>query len=177
MILGGYARDLTRRELRGAVARLALRPDVWSPLVRHDAEERFYEEIFRDEHLSAWLICWMPGQETELHDHAGSAGAVTVVSGAILEQRLAPLGDLVGNVYSRGERLRLRRRASSTACATTAPRPPRRSMRTRPRSTAWAPTSSATGGCSAKTSPETTSASTAEASATLPPLAISTSLI
>ena len=103
MILGGYARDLTRRELRGAVARLALRPDVWSPLVRHDADERFYEEIFRDEHLSAWLICWMPGQETELHDHAGSAGAVTVVSGTILEQRLAPLGDLVGNLHSRGE--------------------------------------------------------------------------
>ena len=103
MILGGYARDLTRRELRGAVARLALRPDVWSPLVRHDAGERFYEEIFRDEHLSAWLICWMPGQETELHDHAGSAGAVTVISGTILEQRLAPLGDLVGNLHSRGE--------------------------------------------------------------------------
>ena len=37
MILGGYARDLTRRELRGAAARLALRPDAWSPLVRHDA--------------------------------------------------------------------------------------------------------------------------------------------
>ena len=94
MILGGYARDLTQRELRGAVARLALRPDAWSPLVRHDPEQRFYEEIFRDEHLSAWLICWMPGQETELHDHAGSAGAVTVVSGSLLEQRLMPHGNV-----------------------------------------------------------------------------------
>ena len=103
MILGGYARDLTRRELRGAVARLALRPDVWSPRIRHDAEERFYEEIFRDEHLSAWLICWMPGQETELHDHAGSAGAVTVVSGSLLEQRLMPHGALVGDLHSHGQ--------------------------------------------------------------------------
>jgi quercetin dioxygenase-like cupin family protein len=103
VILGGYARDLTPREIRGAVARLALRPDAWSPLVRHDPEERIYEEIYRDEHLSAWLICWMPGQGTGLHDHAGSAGAVTVVSGAVLEQRLGPLGDLLGNVYSRGE--------------------------------------------------------------------------
>lgn len=103
MILGGYARDLTQRELRGAVARLALRPDVWSPCVRHDAEERFYEEIFRDEHLSAWLICWMPGQETGFHDHAGSAGAVTVASGTLLEQRLSPLGDIVGSLRSRGD--------------------------------------------------------------------------
>ena len=103
MILGGYARDLTRRELRGAVARLALRPDVWSPLIRHDPDARFYEEIFRDEHLSAWLICWMPGQETELHDHAGSAGAVSVVSGSLLEQRLMPHGNLVGNLCSHGE--------------------------------------------------------------------------
>lgn len=104
MILGGYARDLTRRELRGAVARLALRPDVWSPRVRHDVDERLYEEIFRDEHLSAWLICWMPGQETGFHDHADSSGAVTVVSGALLEQRVAaPHGNLIGNLYSRGE--------------------------------------------------------------------------
>ncbi len=103
MILGGYARDLTQRELRGAAARLALRPDVWSPLVRHDAEQRFYEEIFRDEHLSAWLICWMPGQDTGFHDHAGSSGAVAVVSGTVLEQRRAPLGDTVGSLHSRGD--------------------------------------------------------------------------
>ena len=103
MILGGYARDLSRSELRGAAARLALRPDVWSPLVRHDADERFYEEIYRDEHLSAWLICWMQGQETGFHDHAGSSGAVTVVSGALLEQRPAPQGGLIGNLHSRGE--------------------------------------------------------------------------
>ena len=99
MILGGYTRDLTQPEVRGAVARLALRPDAWSALVRHDPVERTYEEIYRDEHLSAWLICWMPGQDTGFHDHAGSAGAVTVVSGAVLEQRVG----LLGNVYSRGE--------------------------------------------------------------------------
>ena len=103
MILGGYTRDLTQREIRGAVARLALRPDAWSTLVRHDPAERFYREIFRDEHLSAWLICWMPGQETGFHDHAGSAGAVTVVSGTVLEQRVGPLGDILGKLYSRSE--------------------------------------------------------------------------
>jgi Cysteine dioxygenase type I len=103
MILGGYARDLSRRELRGAVARLALRPDIWSPHVRHDHEERTWHEVFRDAHVSAWVICWMPGQDTGFHDHAGSAGAVTVVSGAVLEQQLVPVGNVVGSLYSRGE--------------------------------------------------------------------------
>ena len=103
MILGGYRRDLTTRESRGAVARLALRPDTWSPLVRHDPRDRVFEEIFRDEHLSAWLICWMPGQETGFHDHAGSSGAVTVVSGSVLERRVTPHGDVVGHLRSRGE--------------------------------------------------------------------------
>ena len=103
MMLGGYARDLTRSELRGAAARLALRPDLWTPLVHHDADRRIYHELYRDEHLSAWVICWMPGQDTGLHDHAGSSGAVTVVAGSVLERRLGPRGDLVGTVYSRSE--------------------------------------------------------------------------
>jgi Cysteine dioxygenase type I len=101
--LGGYGRDLDRRELRGATARLALRPDLWTPLVRHDADDRIFEELFRDEHLSAWLICWMRGQDTGFHDHAGSSGAVTVVAGSVLEQRLAPGGQRIGSLYSRGE--------------------------------------------------------------------------
>ena len=36
----------------------------------------------------AWLICWMDDHDTGFHDHDGSAGAVTVVSGAVREERL-----------------------------------------------------------------------------------------
>jgi predicted metal-dependent enzyme (double-stranded beta helix superfamily) len=103
LILGRYGRDLTRQELRGAAARLALRPDSWTSLVRHDRDQRVYEELFRDEHLSAWLICWMPGHDTGFHDHAGASGAVAVVSGSVLEQRLGPVGNSIGSVYSRSE--------------------------------------------------------------------------
>jgi hypothetical protein len=102
MILGGYARDLTERELRGAAARIALRPDIWSPLVHHDPDERTWQELYRDEYLGAWVICWMRGHDTGFHHHAGSAGAVIVASGTILEQRIGPLGSTVGNLYSRG---------------------------------------------------------------------------
>jgi hypothetical protein len=37
-----------------------------------------------------WLIGWATGQGTELHDHGGSLGALTVVSGLLSEQRWAP---------------------------------------------------------------------------------------
>ena len=127
MILGGYARNLNRRALRCAVARLALRPDIWSPHVRHDPEERTWHELFRDEHVSAWVICWMPGHDTGLHDHSGSAGAVTVVSGAVLEQRLAPFEDVVGSLHSRGELFDFdgnHRRSASWACTTSSARSP-----------------------------------------------------
>src|SRR5204863_295726 len=33
-------------------------------------------------------LCWMPGQETGFHDHDGAAGAVAVVAGEVVEQRL-----------------------------------------------------------------------------------------
>jgi quercetin dioxygenase-like cupin family protein len=36
-----------------------------------------------------WLISWATEQAAELHDHAGSLGALTVVSGSLVEQRWA----------------------------------------------------------------------------------------
>jgi hypothetical protein len=103
MVLGGYTRELTRRELRGALARLSLRPDVWAPLVGHEASEPVYRELFRDDHLSAWLVCWMPGHDTGFHHHTGSAGAVAVLGGAVLEQRIGPRRDIAARLHSRGQ--------------------------------------------------------------------------
>ena len=34
-----------------------------------------------------WLISWVPDRSTQLHDHGGSLGALTVVSGALAETR------------------------------------------------------------------------------------------
>ncbi len=64
------------------------RPELWVHLVKHDSTQRLYEELLSDEHLTAWLICWMDGHDTGFHDHDGSAGAVAVVSGAVREERL-----------------------------------------------------------------------------------------
>jgi quercetin dioxygenase-like cupin family protein len=37
--------------------------------------------------VDVWLISWASEQAAELHDHAGSLGALTVVSGSLFEQR------------------------------------------------------------------------------------------
>ena len=81
-------RDLSGAELQAFVTELADRPELWIQLVKHDATQRVYEELLSDEHLTAWLICWMDEHDTGFHDHDVSAGAVAVVSGAVREERL-----------------------------------------------------------------------------------------
>jgi hypothetical protein len=43
--------------------------------------------LYGDDELDLWLINWVPERSTELHDHGGSLGALTVVSGALEETR------------------------------------------------------------------------------------------
>ncbi|OBF02112.1 cysteine dioxygenase [Mycobacterium sp. 852002-10029_SCH5224772] len=49
--------------------------------------QRWFTRIHGDEELDIWLISWVPGHPTELHDHGGSLGALTVVSGSLNEYR------------------------------------------------------------------------------------------
>jgi predicted metal-dependent enzyme (double-stranded beta helix superfamily) len=54
--------------------------------------------------MEAWLICWMPGHDTGFHDHDLSSGAVTVLSGAVREERLGlGGGETRSRVYGPGE--------------------------------------------------------------------------
>jgi predicted metal-dependent enzyme (double-stranded beta helix superfamily) len=85
-------------ELRTIVASLAADPLRWAHFVRHDAAQRVFERVVDEPAFEAWLICWMPGHDTGFHDHDVSSGAVTVVSGAVREERLG-LG--IGGVRSR----------------------------------------------------------------------------
>ena len=81
-------RDLWMPELIDFVGRLAETPDLWTRHVRHDPDQRTYEQLLLDEHLEVWLISWMPGHDTGFHDHGGSAGAVKVMAGTLREERL-----------------------------------------------------------------------------------------
>ncbi len=81
-------RDLSAPELELFVGELADRPELWIDLVEHDSNQRRYEELISDPHVTAWLICWMEDHDTGFHDHDLSAGAVAVVSGTVREERL-----------------------------------------------------------------------------------------
>jgi hypothetical protein len=81
-------RDLSRCELRELVTRIAAEPERWRPLVRRGVPERHYEQLWRDDHVDVWVITWMNGNDTGFHDHDVSRGAVAVVEGEIIEERL-----------------------------------------------------------------------------------------
>ncbi|HEY0225270.1 MAG TPA: cysteine dioxygenase [Mycobacterium sp.] len=49
--------------------------------------QRWFTRIQGDDELDIWLISWVPGHATELHDHGGSLGALTVLSGSLNEFR------------------------------------------------------------------------------------------
>jgi len=55
------------------------------PYVRYDESERWHQRLYRDRRVDLWLISWLPEQGTQLHDHGGSAGAFTVLSGELSE--------------------------------------------------------------------------------------------
>lgn len=80
--------ELSTTELITLAQSYAADPDSWAPHVRADTEHRACHRLLEAEHATVWLLCWMPGQETGFHDHDGAAGAVAVVRGAVVEQRL-----------------------------------------------------------------------------------------
>jgi predicted metal-dependent enzyme (double-stranded beta helix superfamily) len=99
-------RDLVPEEIERLAADLAERADLWRHLVRHSEDERIYVELHRDHHLDVWLICWTGRQDTGLHDHDVSGGAVRVVEGALDEDRLAFSTGIDTTRYGAGESFR-----------------------------------------------------------------------
>lgn len=55
------------------------------PYIDYDAEQRWHQRIYRDRRMDIWLISWLPEQGTQLHDHGGSSGAFSVLSGTLTE--------------------------------------------------------------------------------------------
>ncbi|WP_330250982.1 cysteine dioxygenase family protein [Nocardia sp. NBC_00565] len=80
--------DLLRLTDEGAEDVLAGRYDHLLPANGiWPADERWATRLLADDEVDVWLISWTPGKSTELHDHAGSLGALTVLSGALSEFR------------------------------------------------------------------------------------------
>lgn len=58
--------------------------------VAFDTTQRWHQRLYRDRRVDLWLISWLPSQGTQLHDHAGSAGAFTVLAGTLSEAIVRP---------------------------------------------------------------------------------------
>jgi hypothetical protein len=80
-------------ELRRLVAGLAAEPERWRPLVRRAGTERHFAQLWRDDHVDVWVISWASGNDTGFHDHDVSSGAVAVVEGEVVEERLVLGGE------------------------------------------------------------------------------------
>jgi quercetin dioxygenase-like cupin family protein len=92
--------SFTTRELQQFVETLAATPELWRELVRHSSDGRVYEQIWDDEQVNAWVICWSEDQDTGFHDHDRSEAAIAVIDGQVREDRLrlggAPESRLIG---------------------------------------------------------------------------------
>jgi mannose-6-phosphate isomerase-like protein (cupin superfamily) len=80
--------SLSHEQLERFVAGLAATPERWHHLARECTGSRVYEQIWSDEQVNAWAICWQEDNDTGWHDHDESAGGIAVISGHVREERL-----------------------------------------------------------------------------------------
>ncbi|WP_203711388.1 cysteine dioxygenase [Asanoa siamensis] len=73
-------------DLLSVARRYAGDPAAWPVTPRFDPVERWYQRIAATPEHEVWLLTWLPGQHTDLHDHGGASGGFTVVSGALTEE-------------------------------------------------------------------------------------------
>ncbi|GAB3146008.1 hypothetical protein GCM10027290_26910 [Micromonospora sonneratiae] len=73
-----------------AVARhWATHPETWPVSARFDPVDRWYARLAASVEHEVWLLTWLPGQGTDLHDHGGSSGAFVVVAGTLTEETVS----------------------------------------------------------------------------------------
>ena len=81
--------------------RYAADPDSWPVAPRFNAVDRWYHRLAQEPDHEVWLLTWLPGQGTDLHDHGGSAGAFTVLSGSLTEDTVATGADGAARITAR----------------------------------------------------------------------------
>jgi mannose-6-phosphate isomerase-like protein (cupin superfamily) len=60
----------------------------WQQHVQHQPASRHFHRLEHNDRFEVYVISWMDDADTGFHDHDVSAGAVHVVEGGILEERL-----------------------------------------------------------------------------------------
>jgi len=74
-------------------------------ILDHTPERRWWARLGLTEGVELWLLSWLPGQGTEPHDHGGSAGSFTVLTGRLREDYRYPAGPIRSAVRATGDAL------------------------------------------------------------------------
>lgn len=85
---------MTAESLVALVRSVAEDPDAWQPRLQLPGRDgqRWWTRLHADETADVWLLSWLPGQATGLHDHGASAAALAVVRGELAEVRIDACG-------------------------------------------------------------------------------------
>ncbi|MGV9454056.1 cysteine dioxygenase [Streptomyces sp. NPDC003635] len=76
----------TVAEFVGLARTIAADRSRWEHLVQYDATSRWYHRLRTGPGYEVWLLSWVPGQGSGLHDHGPSSGVLTVLRGTLTER-------------------------------------------------------------------------------------------
>jgi quercetin dioxygenase-like cupin family protein len=79
----------TVAEFAGLARSIAADRARWTAMVRYDATTRWYARLQTGPGYEVWLLSWLPGQTSGLHDHGRSSGVLTVLEGTLRERVVA----------------------------------------------------------------------------------------
>jgi hypothetical protein len=76
-------------DLLALVQTIAEEPAMWTPSLRlPETSDRWWTRLRANASYDLWLLSWLPGLGTDLHDHGESAAAFAVVQGTLSEVRV-----------------------------------------------------------------------------------------
>ncbi|MEU6996460.1 cysteine dioxygenase family protein [Streptomyces sp. NPDC046465] len=76
----------TVAEFVGLARAIAADRSQWAHLVEYDATSRWYHRLRTSPGYEVWLLSWVPGQGSGLHDHGRSSGILTLLEGELTER-------------------------------------------------------------------------------------------
>ncbi|GGO56259.1 MULTISPECIES: cysteine dioxygenase [Streptomyces] len=77
---------VTVAEFAGLARAIAADRSQWEHLVEYDAASRWYHRLRTGPGYEVWLLSWVPGQSSGLHDHGRSSGVLTLLEGELTER-------------------------------------------------------------------------------------------
>src|SRR3954451_22035183 len=103
-VQGDQPRTLTLHQLDRLGHAFANAESRWTPLLRFGPDgRRWWTRLHNDDSVDVWLLNWLPGQLTDLHDHGSSAAAFVVARGSLEEVRANQAGTRHTIVHRAGQ--------------------------------------------------------------------------